>query len=127
MVLVMNHDSGPRQNAWAWPAALLALITFAVAPMIVVFALLVVGGQSLLAVSAPLPIVVAATVTPVLWCVLVLLLAMKARRVARHMRGRSFARPGVSSLAFWLGLCALLLMAFAAGIALLFALPLTLP
>jgi hypothetical protein len=118
VVLVMNHDSGPRQNVWAWPAALLALFTFAVAPMIVVFALVFVGGQSLLAVSAPLPVIVAA-VAPIVWCVFVLLLAIRARRVARQMRGRPFARLGVSSLAFWLGLCALLLMAFAAGIALL--------
>jgi len=119
VVLVMNHDSGPRQNAWAWPAALLALITFAVAPIILVFALLVVGGQSLLAVSAPLPVVATGAVAPLMWCVFVLLLAVKARRVTRQMRGRPFARPGVSSIAFWLALCALLLMAFAAGIALL--------
>jgi hypothetical protein len=121
VVLVMNHDSGPRQNAWAWPAALLALITFAVAPVILVFALLVVGGQSLLAVSAPLPLVATAAVAPVVWSVFVLLLALRARRVARRLRGRAFARPGVSSLAFWLGLCALVLIALAAGIALLFA------
>jgi hypothetical protein len=119
VVLVMNHDSGPRQNAWAWPAALLALITFAVTPMIIVVALLVVGGQSLLAMSAPPPVVVAATVAPMVWCVLVLVLAVQARRVARRMRGQPFARRGVSSMAFWLGLCALLLTAFAAGIALL--------
>jgi len=121
VVLVMNHDSGPRQNAWAWPAALLALITFAVAPMIFAFALLVVGGQSLLAVSAPLPVVIAAAVAPVVWCLFVLLLAVRARRVARRLRGRPFARPVVSSIAFWLGLCALVLTAFAAGIALLSA------
>jgi hypothetical protein len=127
VVLVMNHDSVPRQNAWAWPAALLALITFAVAPMIVVFALLAVGGQSLFAVSPPLPAVAAAAVTPVVWSLLILLLAVKARRVARRMRGRPFARPGVSALAFWLGLCALILMAFAAGMALLPAVPITYP
>jgi hypothetical protein len=127
VVLVMNHDSGPRQNAWAWPAALLALITFAVAPIIFAFALLVVGGQSLLAVSAPLPVVIAAAVAPVVWCLFVLLLAVRARRVARRLRGRPFARPVVSSIAFWLGLCALVLMALAAGIALLSAFPLTYP
>ena len=127
VVLVMNHDSGPRQNAWAWPAALLALITFAVAPMIVVFALLVVGGQSLLAVSAPLPVVIAAAVAPIVWCLFVLLLAVRARRIARRMRGRPFARPVVSSIAFWLGLCALVLMALAAGIALLFTFPVAHP
>ena len=118
-MLMMNHENTPRQNSWAWPAALLALFTFAVAPMIVVVALLVVGGQSLLAMSAPLPVVVVAAVAPLVWCVFVVLLAVRARRVARRMRGRPFARPGVSSMAFWLGLCALLLMAFAVGIALL--------
>jgi len=127
VVLVMNHDSGPRQNAWAWPAALLALITFALAPMILAFALLLVGGQSLLAVSAPLPLVVAVAATPMVWCVFVLLVALRARRIARRLRGRPFARPGVSSSAFWLGLCALVLTAFAAGVALLFALPLAHP
>lgn len=127
VVLVMNHESGPRQNAWAWPAALLALITFAVAPIFVIFALLVVGGQRLLAVSAPLPVVVAAAVAPIVWCLFVLLLAVRARRIARRMRGRPFARPGMSSIAFWLGLCALVLMALAAGIALLFTFPVAHP
>jgi hypothetical protein len=124
VVLVMNHASGPRQNAWAWPAALLALITFAVAPMLVVVALLAVGGQRLLAVSAPLPVTVVAAVTPVVWCLLVLLLAVRARHITRQMRGRPFARPSVSSLALWLALFALLLMAFAAGIVLLSVFPL---
>lgn len=127
VVLVMNHESSPRQNAWAWPAALLALITFAVAPIFVIFALLVVGGQRLLAVSAPLPVVVAAAVAPIVWCLFVLLLAVRARRIARRMRGRPFARPGMSSIAFWLGLCALVLMALAAGIALLFTFPVAHP
>jgi hypothetical protein len=127
VVLVMNHDGDPRQNAWAWPAALLALITFAVAPILIVFALFAAGGQSLLAVSAPLPAVVAAAVTPVVWCLFILLLAVKARRVARRLRGRPFARPGVSSLALWLALGALILMAFAAGIALLPTFPMTYP
>jgi hypothetical protein len=127
VVLVMNHESAPRQNAWAWPAALLALVTFAMAPVIVALGLLVVGGQRLLAISAPLPVVVAAAAGPLLWGMFVLLLATKSRRVARRLRGRPFARPGVSSLAFWLGLCALVLMAFAAGIALLSALPVAYP
>jgi hypothetical protein len=121
VVLVMNHDSGLRQNAWAWPAALLALITLALAPLLLVFALLLSGGQSLLAVSAPLALVAPAAVAPVVWCVFVLVLALQARRVARRLRGRPFARPGVSSIAFWLGLCALVLMALAAGTALLVA------
>lgn len=121
VVLVMNHDNVPRQNAWAWPAALLALITFALAPMIVALEMLIVGGQSLLAVSAPLPVVATVAAATVVWCLFVLLLAVRARRVARRMRGRSFARPVVSSIAFWLGLCALILTAFAAGIALLSA------
>jgi hypothetical protein len=119
VVLAMSHESGPRHNGWAWPAALLALVTFALSPMIVVGSLLLAGGQSLLTVSAPPPIVVAAAVTPVVWCVFVLLLAAQARRVARHMRGRPFARPGVSSTAFWLGLGALVLTGFATGMALL--------
>jgi uncharacterized membrane protein len=123
VALVMNHDSGPRQNAWAWPAALLALITFAVAPMIVALEMLIVGGKSLLAVSAPLLVVATVAVATVVWCLLVLLLAMRARRVARRMRGRPFARPVVSSIAFWLGLLALILTAFAAGIALLSTFP----
>jgi hypothetical protein len=127
VVLVMNHERGPRQNAWAWPAALLALITFALAPMDIVVALLVVGGQSLLAVSAPLLVVVAAAVAPVMWCVFVLLLAVRARHIARRLRGRPFARPGVSSMAFWLGLCAFLLTALGAGIALLSAFSLAHP
>jgi hypothetical protein len=127
VALVMNHENVPRQNGWAWPAALLALITFAVAPIIVALEMLIVGGQSLLAVSAPLPVVATVAVATVVWCLLVLLLAVRARRVARRMRGRPFARPIVSSIAFWLGLCALLLTALAAGIALFFTVPLTYP
>jgi len=119
VVLVMNHDSVPRQNAWAWPTALLALITFAVAPIIVVLEMLIVEGQSLLAVSAPLPVVATVAVATVVWCVFVLFLAARGRRVARRMRGRPFARPVVSSIAFWLGLCALVITALAAAIALL--------
>jgi hypothetical protein len=124
VVLVIGHDSGPRQNALAWPAALLSLMTFAVAPLYVVAALLLVGGQSLLAVSAPLSIVVTGATAPVVWCVFVLVLALRARRVARHMRGRPFARPGVSSLAVWLGMCALLLTVLAGAAVLLVGLPL---
>jgi hypothetical protein len=124
VALLIGHDSGPRQNGWAWPALLLALPTFAVAPLYVVAALLLVGGQRLLAVSTSLPIVVAIATAPVVWCLFVLVLARRARRIARHMRGRPFARPGVSSLAFWLGLCALLLTALAGAAVLLVALPL---
>jgi hypothetical protein len=121
VVLVIGHESGPRQNGWAWPAALLSLITFALAPVILISALLLVGGQTLLAVSAPLAVVVAAAATPVAWCVFVLALALRARRVARQMRGRPFARPGVSAVACWLGLCALVLTALAAVAELLYA------
>jgi hypothetical protein len=127
VVLVLGHDgedSGPRQNGLAWPAVLLALITFAVAPLYVIAAGLLVGGQSLLAVSAPLPIVIAGAVAPVVWCLVVLVLALRARRSARHMRGRPFARPGVSALAVWLGLVALLFTALAGAAVLLVALPL---
>jgi hypothetical protein len=124
VVLVLGHESGPRQNAWAWPAALLSLITFAVAPLYLVAALLLVGGQRLLAVPAPLPIVVSGATAPLVWCLLVLALAQRARGIARQMRGRPFARPGVSSLAFWLGLCALLLTALAGAAVVLVALPL---
>jgi hypothetical protein len=122
----MNHESIPRQNAWAWPAALLALITFALAPMIVALEMLIAGGQSLLAVSAPLPVVATVAEATVVWCLLVLL-AVRARRVARRMRGRPFARPVVSSIAFWLGRCALALTTFAAAIVLLSAFSLTHP
>jgi hypothetical protein len=120
VVLLLGHDSGPRQNSWAWPAALLSLLTFAAAPVTLLSALLLAGGQSLLAVSLPLPLVVAGAITPVAWCVFVLVLALRARRVARQMRGRPFARPGVSSLAFWLGLGALILTALAAVAELLY-------
>ena len=105
--------------AFQWIGTDVALITFAVAPIIVVLEMLIVEGQSLLAVSAPLPVVATVAVATVVWCVFVLFLAARGRRVARRMRGRPFARPVVSSIAFWLGLCALVITALAAAIALL--------
>jgi hypothetical protein len=113
----MNLENTPRQNAWAWPAALLALITFVVSPIILAGTLFALGGARLLNQSAPLQVLVATGVAAV-WSAFVLLLAIRARRLARRMRGRPSARPGVASMAFWLALFALLLTARATGTAL---------
>jgi hypothetical protein len=117
VVLLMNHANVPRQNAWAWPAALLALITFVASPVLLAGTLFTLGGALLLNESAPLQVLIATGVAAV-WSAFVLLLAIRARRVARRMRGRRFARPGIATTAFWLALVGLLFTASAMGTAL---------
>jgi len=102
IVIAVRKDGTPLRNGAAWPAALLAFITAALSPLVMVLLLGSIDGVTYVGYVFPLWLALGSGAVAVLWSLGVLALAVHARRTARKMRGQSFSRGGVSLVAVWL-------------------------
>ena|GEM_PF-5949923 len=102
IVIAVRKDGTPFRNGAAWPAALLAFITAALSPLIMVLLLGAITGFTYFGSVFPLSLALGSGAVAVLWSLGILILAVHARRIARKMQGQSFSRGGVSLVAVWL-------------------------
>jgi hypothetical protein len=104
IALVAKQDDAPVRNRAAPLALLLALITAVVSlPELIIFlATGVLDTTTRLSATLSLPDAIAAASIGLLWSIGVLILATRARRRSRQLKGRPFSRSILSTLALWL-------------------------
>ena len=118
------HDAGavsimlaPQQltgrNTAAWPALLLGFFSAFVLPVVMLIILDVLAGGAYFSYSIPLGYALGSGIFALVVSAAILLLAGRARRLAKLLHGRAFSRGFVSSIAMglaWLGVLASVLV-----------------